>query len=126
MPFTMETLPDVFTPFRKKIEALGEAMSRKLLDLPERFLPTLRDRDDAEVGDDQFGNYGRNLMRNITLDMLLEYILEPLRGTYEMKYAQPNSSKHKSSAFPWRGGESSALDRVEWYFTTGDPPPVSR
>jgi len=126
MPFTKDTLPDVFTPFRKKIEALGERMSRKLLDLPDRFLPTLRNRDDEEITDDRFGNYGRNLMRKITLDTLLEYVLEPLRGTYEMKYAQPNSAKHKSSAFPWRGGESSALDRVEWYFTTGEPPPVSR
>lgn len=149
LPFKVEDTPDVFTPFRKKVEGLGEKMVRPMLEMPDKFLPfpgviktraavggkqgaeQQQDKQDnvTEEGDEDDirdeGNYGRQF-NGENVESVLAHLLEPLKGSYEMKYADPKHSKHRSSAFPFPGGETAALERLEWYFVTGNPPPVSR
>ena len=122
LPHSVENTPDVFTPFRKRVEALGEKMVRPMLNMPERFLPFPEDNDEPI---EDFGNYGKQV-ESQGIEAILAHILEPLKDSYEMKYADPKAPRHNRSAFPWGGGETSALERLEWYFVTGNPPPVAR
>lgn len=122
LPFPIEETPDVFTPFRKRVEALGDKMVRKMLDMPEHFLPFPHSEDNPIRDDD---NHGRQVEK-WSLNQVLEALFVPLKGSYEMKYSSPNFSRHKSTAFPWVGGETSALDRLDYYFLEGRPPPVAR
>lgn len=122
LPFSIADVPDVFTPFRKKVEALGDKMVREMLKMPDQFLPFPHEEEDPIRDDDNYGSQ----IESWNFEKILEYLFEPLKGSYEMKYAVPGSTKHKSSAFPWIGGETSALDRLEYYFLAGRPPPVSR
>lgn len=129
LPFAVADTPDVFTPFRKKVEALGDKMVRPELKMPEKFLPFPADENSennlpSDTIDDT-DNYGHQVAK-LDMENLLAYLLVPLKGSYEMKYADPRSSKHRSSAFPWAGGETSALERLEYYFLEGRPPPVAR
>lgn len=121
IPFDVKDTPDVFTPFRKRVEALGKAMVRPLIPDLERFLPFPESEDDKIVDDP---NYGRQV-EGLGMAGVLKHLLLPLTDTYESKYGDPNNPKHRSSAFPWGGGETCALDRLEYYFTTGQPPPVA-
>jgi deoxyribodipyrimidine photo-lyase len=121
LPFSIPDTPDVFTPFRKKVEALGDKMVRPMLEMPDKFLPVPYSDEDP-LNDD--ANYGQNLEKE-GLETVLAYFFKPLSGSYEIKYADPKAAKHASSAFPWAGGETSALERLEWYFITGNPPPVA-
>lgn len=129
LPFSVAETPDVFTPFRKKVEALGDKMVRPGLEMPEKFLPFPADENSehnlpSDTIDDT-DNYGHQVAK-LDMENLLAYLLVPLKGSYEMKYADPRSSKHRSSAFPWAGGETSALERLDYYFLEGRPPPVAR
>ena len=120
LPFEIKDTPDVFTPFRKKVELLADKMIRKCLPEPEKYLPFPETKDDHI----QDQNYGREVEKD-GIEKVLAYFLSVLKGSYELKYADPKASKHRSSAFPWPGGETAALERLEWYFITGAPPPVS-
>ena len=121
LPFPVANVPDVFTPFRKRVEALGDKMVRKMLEMPDHFLPFPNEEEDPIRDDD---NYGHQI-ENWTFEKTLNCLFLPLKGSYELKYAAPGSLRHKASAFPWMGGETSALDRLDYYFIAGRPPPVS-
>ena len=129
LPFSVAETPDVFTPFRKKVEALGEKMVRPGLEMPDKFLPFPADEvSESNLPSDRIddtANYGHQVAK-LDMENLLAYLLMPLKGSYEMKYADPRSSKHRASAFPWAGGETSALERLDYYFLEGRPPPVAR
>ena len=129
LPFTVAETPDVFTPFRKKVEALGDKMVRPELEMPKKFLPFPADEvSESNLPSDRIDdtdNYGHQVAK-LDMENLLAYLLMPLKGSYEMKYADPKSSKHRSTAFPWAGGETSALERLDYYFLEGRPPPVAR
>lgn len=71
---------------------------------------------------------------------VLRYLLVPLNEVHLPATGENVAllqQRHHASAFPLRGGESSAQDRLDWYFVRGkspdsaswgknDPPPVSR
>lgn len=160
LPFDVKDTPDVFTPFRKRVESVGPGkMVRPTLDAPQRFKPILPDVPETSdykldvtyevdvdglkadlsnlpVGDEQ-QQQGSD---QISFYDILRYLLLPLNDTRIPLLNKGDAllqQRNPASAFPLRGGESSALDRMEWYFIRGkssdssrwdrdDPPPVAR
>jgi deoxyribodipyrimidine photo-lyase len=156
LPFEVSETPDVFTPFRKRVEALGPTMVRPCLTPPETFkpfppsIPSTPDyRLDVSYEVDVDGllkkapesvEKGKD---QISFHDILQGLLRPLNDTplsFAMNITEGSSmlqQRHPASAFPLRGGESSALERLDWYFVRGksadssrwgkaDPPPVAR
>lgn len=152
LPFEVCDTPDVFTPFRKKVEALGTKMVRPCWTSPARFkpFPSIPDIPDYALDvsyevdvdglslrtpESQEKGAGQTSFHDI-----LRYLLKPLNEPslpYALEGATLLQQRHPASAFPLRGGESSALERMEWYFVRGkshdssrwgkaDPPPVAR
>ncbi|KDN44892.1 cryptochrome [Tilletiaria anomala UBC 951] len=155
LPFDVKDTPDVFTPFRKRVEQLGARMARPTLDSPARFKPFPTDLPET-------GDYKLDITYEVDVDGLqklktlskkapqqngdisfydiLRYILLPLNDSNLSPILEGPSilqKRHPASALPLRGGESSALERLEWYFIRGksadssrwdrnDPPPVAR
>lgn len=152
LPFDISDTPDIFTPFRKKVEALGPAMVRPCWSSPDIFKPY------PHIP--KTNDYSLNITYEVDVDGLslnapeskekvegqvsfhdvLRYLLKPLNEAtlpFATESATLLQQRHPASAFPLRGGESSALERLEWYFIRGkshdstrwgktDPPPVAR
>jgi deoxyribodipyrimidine photo-lyase len=152
LPFDVSDTPDVFTPYRKKVEELGPAMVRPCWSSPDRFKPFPKIP--------QTPDYSLDVSYEVDVDGLsmsapeskekaegqvsfhdiLRYLLKPLDEASVLLAGDSNAKlqqRHPESAFPLRGGESSALERLEWYFIRGkshdstrwgktDPPPVAR
>lgn len=153
LPFPSSETPDVFTPFRKKVEALGPKMVRPVMHSPSRFKafpPSIPSTPDyaldvsyevdvdglapraPETKDKQEGQ--------VSFHDILRFLLRPLNDSQLATTLEATAllqQRHPASAFPLRGGESSALDRLDWYFVRGksadstrwgksDPPPVAR
>ncbi|GAA5888760.1 hypothetical protein JCM6882_002841 [Rhodosporidiobolus microsporus] len=118
LPFPADKLPDVFTPFRKRVEALPH-LGRAPLPVPSTFKPFPCPPSDASP----YPGYGASLASDPDgLEQVLPYLLEPLEDTFQVQ----NLDTEKT-AFPYRGGETSALERVEWYFRKEEEmPPVQR
>ncbi|KAG9292849.1 hypothetical protein G9A89_016211 [Geosiphon pyriformis] len=94
LPFDLKHLPDVFTQFRKRVEALGERMVRPLLDLPTKF-PDFPD-----------------------LSKLFENKFQEEIEEISINFENLISAKfHSKSVIPFLGGESSALLRLNHYLT---------
>lgn len=72
-----------------------------------------------------YPGYGAK-MDNKSVEDLLPALLKPLEDTFETKYSGSNWPRDSKSAFPYAGGETVALERLDWYFHQGNPPPVSR
>lgn len=153
LPFEISDTPDVFTPFRKRVEALGPSMVRPIYTPPSKFKP-------YPPALPQTSDYAMDISYEVDVDGLMEsvpeskpkddsqvsfydvlrYLLLPLNEANFPPTLEGSAllqQRHHASAFPLRGGESSALERLEWYFIRGkspdsnswgksDPPPVSR
>ncbi|KAG0148848.1 hypothetical protein CROQUDRAFT_654464 [Cronartium quercuum f. sp. fusiforme G11] len=124
LPFPLSKTPDIYTPFRKQLEALPDSkLCRPLLSLPDRLLdfPALK-----EVAL-QPGNSG-SAYDNLKMDQILEYLIQPLLNSPDITCsAYPKQSNYKvddRTAFPYGGGESEGLRRINDYFHTGQKPPV--
>lgn len=153
LPFEIHETPDVFTPFRKRVEALGPKMVRPCLPAPEVFKPfpaTIPPTNDYaldvsyEVDVDGLSTRApegaEKRDEQISFHDILRYLIKPLNEPTLPFTLEGNAilqQRHHASAFPLRGGESSALERLEWYFVRGksadssrwgkaDPPPVAR
>ncbi|KAN0060674.1 hypothetical protein ACQY0O_007332 [Thecaphora frezii] len=153
LPFPSSETPDVFTPFRKKVESLGAKMVRPCKVPPTTFKPFPPDLPETpdyaldvsyevdvdgymprapETKDKQAGQ--------VSFHDILRFLLTPLNESQLPATLEANAllqQRHPASAFPLRGGETSALDRLDWYFVRGksadsarwgkaDPPPVAR
>ncbi|CAO1628756.1 unnamed protein product [Sympodiomycopsis kandeliae] len=153
LPFEISETPDVFTPFRKRVEALGPSMVRPAYTAPAQFKPFPAPLPKTE-------DYAMDISYEVDVDGLaltapepqpkadsqtsfydvLRCLLYPLNEINFPAHIESSAflqQRHHASAFPLRGGESSAQDRLEWYFIRGkspdssswgrsDPPPVSR
>ncbi|POY75360.1 hypothetical protein BMF94_1590 [Rhodotorula taiwanensis] len=120
LPFAPEDMPDVFTPFRKRIENL-EHLGRAPLPVPKQFKPFPRPANDANP----WPGYGSQIeTEHRGLEDVLQYLLRPLQDTFQLRAG--SEGKNQKSAFPYAGGESAAMQRIDWYFKHGDPPPVAR
>ncbi|BGP36334.1 hypothetical protein JCM10450v2_000231 [Rhodotorula kratochvilovae] len=120
LPFRPEAMPDVFTPFRKRIENLPH-LGRAPLSIPSSFKPFPRTSDPSSP----YPGYGQHIeLEHRGLDYVLQCLLRPLQDTFQLRAG--SEGKNQKSAFPYAGGETAALQRVEWYFKEGTPPPVAR
>ncbi|KAK0553888.1 hypothetical protein OC846_000737 [Tilletia horrida] len=153
LPFTINETPDVFTPFRKRVEALGSSMVRKSLKVPKQFKAFLHDVPHTEdysldvtfevdVNGERTDLLERDEKRSgeISFNDILDYLLRPLNAPGQTRPFETQfhlQQRHPASAFPLRGGETSAIERLEWYFVRGtgsdssrwgkhDAPPVAR
>ena len=113
-------MPDVFTPFRKRIENLPPLV-RPPFPIPKQFKPFPSPPNAANP----WPGYGSELeAEDRGLAYVLECLLKPLQDTFQLRAG--SEGKNQKSAFPYAGGETPAMERVEWYFKHGDPPPVAR
>ncbi|GJN92090.1 hypothetical protein Rhopal_005119-T1 [Rhodotorula paludigena] len=120
LPFAPAAMPDVFTPFRKRIENLPH-LGRAPHPIPPNFKPFPRPPDGADL----YPGYGAQIEADHRgLDFVLQCLLRPLQDTFQLRAG--SEGRNQRSAFPYAGGETAALQRVEWYFKQGGPPPVSR
>ncbi|TKA56388.1 hypothetical protein B0A53_01958 [Rhodotorula sp. CCFEE 5036] len=120
LPFSPEDMPDVFTPFRKRIENLPH-LGRPPFPIPKQFKPFPSPPNAANP----WPGYGSELeAKDRGLAYVLECLLKPLQDTFQLRAG--SEGKNQKSAFPYAGGETPAMERVEWYFKHGDPPPVAR
>lgn len=153
LPFEVSETPDIFTPFRKRVEALGSSMVRQSLPTPKKFkrLPDVVPKTpdyaldvsyevDVDGLSTSLPERKEKTEGQISFHDILRFLLKPLNDA-SLPYALESTSvlqqRHPASAFPLRGGESSASERLEWYFVRGksvdssrwgrsDPPPVAR
>ncbi|KAH9824433.1 DNA photolyase, FAD-binding/Cryptochrome [Melampsora americana] len=124
LPFSPSKTPDVYTPFRKHIESLPEhKLCRPLLLPPDRLIgmPPLK-----EIAP-QCGDSG-SAYDNMKMDNILENLMKPVLGSPDFICpAFPKATSYAvdgRSAFPYKGGESEGLRRINDYFWTGQPAPV--
>lgn len=127
--FPVKDLPDVFTHFRKQVE--GPNMFRAPLPAPQKLKPF------PEVSvPDAVGVYGLSSKTEQGLDkkdkvesLLVKPLLdEPVLGHKELLSkvaASPSSTEFNVaySAFPFKGGETEALARLDHYFSGGKSSP---
>ncbi|GAA6012570.1 hypothetical protein JCM11491_005437 [Sporobolomyces phaffii] len=118
LPFKISETPDVFTPFRKRIEGLPK-LGRDPLPTPKKFKPF------PKLSSGPYTGYGDKYDDVVDESEVTKYLVEPLK---EAANASNESTEpdHKKSAFPFRGGESSAIERLEWYFNQGKDSPVAK
>jgi deoxyribodipyrimidine photo-lyase len=113
-------MPDVFTPFRKRIENLPR-LGRPPFPIPSPFKPYPRPPSDSQP----WPGYGAHIeLEHRGLEYVLHCLLRPLQDTFQLRAG--SEGKNQKSAFPYAGGETPALERLEWYFKEGNPPPVAR
>lgn len=116
LPFAIKDTPDVFTPFRKKVEALGSKMARLPIPTPNQFKSCPPRVETADYGIQ---------VENEDVDTIIAYFHKPL--SEQLQVTQQYDQHSPKSAFPFQGGETPALARLQWYFHDGgNPPPVSR
>lgn len=111
-------LPDVFTVFRKRVEGLNEKMVRPVLSEPSNDkwppFPELK----TEV---QGENAPFALPDDMDVSQLIEQLLQPLVDRPVPGDANPAFVfyQHKDTAFPFKGGETAAFERLDHYMGVG-------
>lgn len=121
LPFPISETPDVFTPFRKKVEALTP-LFRPPLPVADRFKPFPKLSHSRP-----YPGYGAHFDSKGVEDILPD-LLKPLAASFESKYTSSDFPKDSRSAFPYAGGETVALERLRYYFKEGQKgaaPPVA-
>ncbi|KAL8286242.1 hypothetical protein RQP46_004730 [Phenoliferia psychrophenolica] len=116
LPFAVHDTPDVFTPFRKRIEDLGH-WGRAPLPTPKSFKPFPA----LKVATTSFGA----TLDGCDVEQVIPSLLKPLAGSYESKYSNSETPRGEKSAVPFRGGETAARERLAYYFHEGAPPPAA-
>lgn len=125
--FPVKQLPDVFTHFRKQVE--GPDMFRAPLPAPEKLkpFPEVDVPDSAGVfGLSSKTSEGFDKKEVIEKHLLKPLLKEPVLGHQEL-LSKVSDSEGKTdvphSAFPYRGGETEALKRLNHYFEAGKSSP---
>ncbi|OAV99518.1 hypothetical protein PTTG_08408 [Puccinia triticina 1-1 BBBD Race 1] len=129
LPFTINKTPDVYTPFRSRVESLPAAkLCRPLLPLPEKLVPFPSLPDSILKAPAERG-YSGSLCEGEGMEAVFRKLAAPLLASPNIP--QPDSQQDHAeytpdprSAFPYQGGESEALRRLDDYFFKGDQPPV--
>ncbi|KAJ3197111.1 hypothetical protein HDU67_003849, partial [Dinochytrium kinnereticum] len=92
LPFPIDQVPDVFTQFRKRVEGLGDEGVRPLIDMLKSLPPV-----PLSLGLDSIGPQDIGKLTSLVLG---------------------NALKDERTAFPFSGGETSGVERVENYLWT--------
>ncbi|PWN34967.1 cryptochrome [Meira miltonrushii] len=109
LPFPLKDLPDVFTQFRKRVEAPD--MYNDPLPAPEKLKPF----PELPLIENEEGvyNVGKQAEQEV-----LQQLLSPLeKDPGPIKPVKDDVNADKISALPFKGGETEALKRLEHYFT---------
>lgn len=115
LPFPIKDLPDVYTSFRKQVEAPD--MYREPVPAPDKLkeyatLPDIENSKGAFKIDMSEGD-------------LLEGLLKPLEDEPgPLPISAKEIEQNELSAFPYSGGETEALERLEHYFKGGKQSPA--
>lgn len=134
LPFTINKTPDVYTPFRTRVESLPtDQLCRELLPLPEKIQPFPPLPPSISDVPPESG-YSGSLCHEEGLDKVFTRLIKPLASNPDIVHrhahpSQPEGEKQdyktdERTAFPYRGGETEALKRVQQYFFEGHQPPV--
>jgi len=129
LPFPINKTPDVYTPFRSKVESLPAAkLCRPLLPLPEKLLPFPTLPASILEASPEPG-YSGSLCEGEGMGEVFGRLVKPLLAKPDLPHGPKETiqTEYKAdhrSVFPYQGGESEALRRLEDYFFRGDPPPV--
>jgi deoxyribodipyrimidine photo-lyase len=111
LPFPLAELPDVYTQFRKRVEAPD--MYRAPAPAPKQLKPFA---DIASEVKNEAGVYKVGGEEN----EVLEQLLKPLQDEPNPVAAPKDDvNAAQTSAFPYRGGETEALQRLDHYFSGG-------
>ncbi|KAG9093114.1 hypothetical protein FS749_015056 [Ceratobasidium sp. UAMH 11750] len=123
LPFKMPNqLPDVFAAFRKRVEGLGDKMVRPVLGDPsEGKWPGFPKVD----WKDKHAPFA--LPPDADEKQLIGQLLQPLVERPVQGDSDPSSIFHeyKGSAFPFKGGETAARERLEYYMSGAKPPAIT-
>ncbi|KAN0060114.1 hypothetical protein ACQY0O_008088 [Thecaphora frezii] len=121
--FPIRDLPDVFTHFKKQVE--GPDMYRQPLPAPDKLKPFAQlDRLPDEPGvypllpDGQGSWDNKDEVERALLKPLLD---EPMLAQELLR----KEGEEGPTAFPWTGGETEALERLEHYFNGGKDAPAA-
>ncbi|CAE6430820.1 unnamed protein product [Rhizoctonia solani] len=123
LPFQMPSqLPDVFTTFRKRVEGLNEKMIRPVLPNSSKAewkpFPTIETHSkDTDTPESRIFA----LPKDLTEDLFVEQLIVPLSAEL-----LPGDKSHgmayyevPGTAFPFKGGESFARQRLDYYLGAG-------
>ncbi|KAG8738444.1 hypothetical protein FRC12_016758, partial [Ceratobasidium sp. 428] len=115
-------LPDVFTAFRKRVEGLNDKMVRPVLDEPSKGKWSPFPKIDWDDKDAPFA-----LPSDLDEKQLIEQLLAPLVDRPVPGDSDLSSVfyEHKGSAFPFKGGETAARERLEHYLSGSKPPAIT-
>ncbi|CAO1613629.1 unnamed protein product [Parajaminaea phylloscopi] len=111
--FSIEELPDVFTQFRKRVESQG---FRNPLPAPDKLKP-FPEMPKVEEGPGVYSLGARKELSEVkpVLDALLKPLFDdPSPGNHTK--LRSKELEGVASALPFKGGETEALERMEYYF----------
>ncbi|KAG8747837.1 hypothetical protein FRC10_011283 [Ceratobasidium sp. 414] len=123
LPFKIPgQLPDIFAAFRKRVEDLGDKMVRPVLDDPSKIRWPEFPNIDWSDNDAPFA-----LPPDVDEGQLIEQLLKPLVDRPVPGDSDPSSVfyEYKGSAFPLKGGETAARERLEYYMSGAKPPAIT-
>ena len=113
--FPIKDLPDVFTSFRKRVE--GPEMYRLPVDAPEKFKPFPQVQ--LEDGPGCYALEGKEGLGEAK--STFEKLVAPLRENPGPIKSPRAREPPQQSAFPFTGGETEALKRLDHYLGAGRP-----
>jgi deoxyribodipyrimidine photo-lyase len=117
LPFSVQSLPQVFTQFRTRVEASSSAKPRRALPAPTSMPPAPSANDSSSqqvppIGIRRFRESGRFLLQTAVTEA------EEASAGSGANVDDPRSSfPYRHSSF--RGGETAAMDHVRRYFSSG-------
>ena len=125
--FPIKKLPDVYTQFRKQVE--GPEMYRLPVDAPCKFKP-FPELEALSVSDEA-GVYSISTKKSEGFDrreVVESILLGPLRDSPMLGHEllKKGEKGTPTNAFPFKGGETEALDRLEHYFLGGQNAPAAK
>lgn len=123
LPFKVSQTPDVFTPFRKRIEGLPK-LGRDCLATPAKFKP-FPAASSSSSKKSSYAGYGEKFDDVTDPTEVIEHLLKPLQEPNAANDKTRPAGENQPSAFPFKGGETSAIERLEWYFNKGKDSPVA-
>lgn len=116
LPFQLKDLPDVYTSFRKQVEAPD--MYRSPVPAPDKL------KDFATLPEIENSKGVHKI--DLNEEELLKDLLKPLEeDPGPLPISAKEIDENKLSAFPYNGGETEALQRLEHYFKGGKQSPAA-
>lgn len=120
LDFPIQELPDVYTSFRKRVEGQGW---REPLPSPNKLMPYPKEGIDVDDAEGVYSLDGKQELADV--QQVITALCKPLNEHPEPMNHTKLASKELdqvSSALPFKGGETEALQHLESYFGTAEKP----